>query len=70
MREGTFVCYHGRLAVVVRDGARCTAEAGGDLDDHLGLWFGEITAEGRPVVWTIPAEYVEVQPVVDPSFAH
>jgi hypothetical protein len=70
MRNGTFVRYNGSLAVVVRDGAECTAEAGGDLDDHVGLWFGESSADGRPIVWTIPLDCVVSQPSVVPEFAH
>ena len=70
MGKGTFISYNGALAVVVRDGAECSIEAGGDLDDHLGVWFGEIAADGRPIVWTIPLDCVVAQPVVAPEFAH
>ena len=70
MGRGTFVLYEGALAVVVRDGAECSAQAGGELDDHVGLWFGEIAADGRPIVWTIPRGLVAAQPVVAPKFAH
>ena len=70
MHIGTFVSYQGDLGVVVRDGSRCPAEAGGDLLDHLGVWFGEVADDGRPVVRTIPAELVEAQPVVLPVFSH
>jgi hypothetical protein len=70
MKKGTFVLYDGALAVVARDGAECSAEAGGELDDHLGLWFGESDADGKPIVRTIPLELVAAQPVVEPAFAH
>jgi hypothetical protein len=70
MRKGTFVVYNGALAVVVRDGAECTAEAGGELDDHVGVWFGEVAADGKPIVRTIPLELVTAHPIVAPAFAH
>jgi len=70
MRIGGFVLYGGALAVVVRDGAECSAEAGGELEDHVGLWFGELTADGRPIVRTIPAELVAAQPIVAPEYQH
>jgi hypothetical protein len=70
MRKGTFVLYNGVLAVVVRDGVECSAEAAGELDDHVGVWFGELADDGRPIVWTIPLDCVLAQPVVAPEFAH
>jgi hypothetical protein len=70
MGKGTFVLYDGALAVVVRDGAECSAEAGGELDDHVGVWFGEVAADGKPIVRTIPIDCVLTQPIVAPAFAH
>lgn len=68
--KGRFVRYNGLPAVVVRDGAECTAEAGGELDDHLGLWFGEVDRDGSPLVYTIPTEYVLEQQPLNPVFLH
>lgn len=66
-----FVRYNGQIAAVVSSGPELTAQhPGSDLDDHLGLWFGETSETGRPIVYTIPAEYVNDQAVVEPDYRH
>ncbi len=66
-----FVRYNGKVAVVVCSGPALTAaHPGSDLDDHLGLWFGETSEEGRPIVYTIPAGYVDDPPGVAPEWRH
>ena len=37
-------------------------------DDHVGVWFGTLDKDGRPVVCTIPIEYLRNGP--SPSFQH
>ena len=67
----TFVRYNGQVAVIVKSGPDLTAEhQGRDLDDHLGLWFGEVNESGRPIVYTIPREYVEQSPIESPDYQH
>ena len=66
-----FVRYNGQIATIVKSGPELTAEApGSDLNDHLGLWFGETTPAGQPIVYTIPAEYVQAAEQVQPVFRH
>lgn len=66
-----FVLYDGKCAAVVSSGAELTAaHPGSDLDDHLGLWFGEVAEDGRPIVYTIPAAYVDDMPTREPQYRH
>lgn len=66
-----FVVYDGKVAAVVSSGPELTAaHPGSDLDDHLGLWFGEVSEEGRPIVYTIPAAYVDEMAAVAPAWRH
>jgi hypothetical protein len=37
-------------------------------DDHVGVWFGTIDQNGRPIVCTIPIEYLQDGP--KPTFQH
>lgn len=64
-----FVVYNGLVAAVVKTGIELSAD-GNDLDDHLGLWFGEKGINGDPIVYIIPAEYVESCPVLEPTYRH
>ena len=36
--------------------------------DHVGVWYGERDAGGRPKVRTVPVEYVERAAPLEPSF--
>ena len=66
-----FVRYNGQIATIVKNGPELTAEnPGSDLNDHVGLWFGETTEAGQPIVYTIPAEYAEEAERVLPVFRH
>lgn len=66
-----FVRYNGMVAVIVKSGSDLTAELQvSELDDHLGLWFGEVNETGQPVVCTIPAEYVQQAEAVSPDYRH
>lgn len=69
MEKGTFVNYCGFVGVIVRDFADLTI-LHPDLDDHLGVWFGDKDDHGSPIVKTIPAEYVQSQSVVHPVYQH
>jgi len=51
--KGDVVLVHTRVGVVVVTGE----ELGEGLDDHTGVWFGTFEND-RPVVWTIPTEYL------------
>ena len=54
------ILYNGRPCVVVKTGQQLTDEQpGSDLLDHVGVWFGEVEG-GKPIVYTIPADYVEI----------
>ncbi|TWU19742.1 hypothetical protein [Allorhodopirellula heiligendammensis] len=37
-------------------------------DGHIGVWFGTTTETGRPVICTVPIEYIE--PTPDPIVQH
>ena len=37
-------------------------------DDHVGLWFGTLDQNGRPIVCTSPIEYLQSGP--EPTFQH
>jgi hypothetical protein len=66
-----FVRYNGNTAVIAMNGNELSDEhPESDLSDHLGLWFGEVTEDGRPIVYTIPAEYVEQAEVMLPECRH
>lgn len=67
-----FVIYNGQVAIVAKSGLELTAEVGGnaDLDDYLGLWFGKSTEDGRPIVYTVPAEYVHSCKTSMPEYRH
>jgi hypothetical protein len=58
---GRLILYNSKPAVVVKNGKQLTA-AQSDMNDHLGLWFGEVSAQGEAIVYTIPAEYVTLEP--------
>ena len=55
---GDFVTLNGRLGVVVP----MPVQPGADLDDHAAVWFGD-TEQGRPEIWTVPAEYLCAGPL-------
>ena len=62
--------YNGRPCVVVKTGQQLTDDQpGSDLLDHVGVWFGEVE-DGKPVIYTIPAEYVENMEVKDVIYKH
>lgn len=61
MSKGDLVVYETKMAVIVKTGQELM-NVGFDDPDHLGLWFGEVTDTSEPIVYTIPAEYVEAQP--------
>jgi hypothetical protein len=66
-----FVRYNGQVAAVVKSGRELSAEnPQSDLDDHVGLWFGETDDEGRPIVHTIPAEISEQCEALTPRYQH
>ena len=66
-----FVRYNGMVAAIVKSGRDLVAEhQGSDLDDHLGLWFGEVNEAGQPVVYIIPAEYVQQAEAISPDYRH
>ena len=66
-----FIRFNSQIAMIVKTGPELTAEnPGSDLDDHLGLWFGETEETGQPIVHTIPAEYVNDAEKVEPIFRH
>ena len=37
-------------------------------NDHVGVWFGTLDNDGRPIVCTIPIEYLRSGP--KPTFQH
>jgi hypothetical protein len=47
-----------------------TISNGSILDDHFGQRFGEVAADGGPIVLKFPADLVALQPLIDPTFAH
>jgi len=49
---GEFVTLNDRIGVVVQ----MPHQPGADLEDHVAVWFGLIE-NGRPEIWTVPAEY-------------
>lgn len=66
-----FVRYNDKVAVIAQSGPELSTDhPGSDLSDHLGLWFGEVDDEGHPIVYTIPAEYVEVAETIRPVYRH
>ena len=65
--RGEIVTVDNRIGVVVRTGRDLCEEAGRDLDDHTGVWFGTMH-EGLPEVRTIPTEYLSKGPA--PNFKH
>ena len=66
-----FVRYNGKVAVIVKTGEELIADhPGSDLEDHLGVWFGEANEEGKPIVYTIPAEYVLQCEAISPNYVH
>lgn len=66
-----FVRHNGQLGIIVKSGNELTADIfDSDLDDHLGLWFGEADEAGRPIVYTIPAEYVAQIEVIVTRYQH
>ncbi|SFI09117.1 hypothetical protein [Planctomicrobium piriforme] len=66
-----FVRYNDQVAVIVKSGQELLAEnPGSDLDNHLGLWFGEVNEAGRPIVYTIPEEHVDAAETVSPIYQH
>ncbi len=66
-----FVRYNGQIAAIVKSGQELVVEMPeSDLDDHLGLWFGEFNDEGRPIVHTIPAKYADESQQVFPIYQH
>jgi ABC-type glycerol-3-phosphate transport system substrate-binding protein len=66
-----FVRYNGNTAVIAMNGQELTDEhPGSDLSDHLGLWFGDVTEDGRPIIYTIPAEYVGQAEMIPPDYRH
>ena len=66
-----FVRYNGQVAVIVQSGSDLMmVYPDSGLDDHLGLWFGEMHDDGRPVVYTIPKEYVDQAEAVVPVYRH
>lgn len=66
-----FIRFNSQIAAIVKTGTELMAENPGcDLDDHLGLWFGEATESGQPIVHTIPAEYINQAEQVEPTFRH
>jgi hypothetical protein len=58
---GRLVLYRNKPAVIVKTGEELTAHFQADNNDHLGLWFGEVDAEGKAIVYTIPAEHVTLE---------
>ncbi|MCA8985670.1 MAG: hypothetical protein R3C12_04165 [Planctomycetaceae bacterium] len=66
-----FVRYNGQVAIIARNGQElCADYPESDLSDHLGLWFGEVNANGQPIVYTIPTEYVEEGETISPEYRH
>lgn len=55
--KGRIVTLDGRLGVVVLVGE----ELDEDMGDHTGVWFGDVEG-GRPVVFTVPTEYLAAGP--------
>jgi hypothetical protein len=61
--KGDVVTLNKRVGVVVFVGN----ELGPDMEDHTGVWFGD-TAKGKPVVCTVPTEYLAKGP--EPTLKH
>lgn len=51
--KGKFVILNGQIGVVVET----PAAIGSNLNDHTAVWFG-LTENGKPEIWTVPAEYL------------
>ena len=49
--KGEIVSINNKVGVIVLTGK----QLGGDLEDHVGVWFGN-SADGVPEVWTVPTE--------------
>jgi len=58
---GKLIVYNGKPAVIVETGEQLTANIQTDMRDHVGLWFGEVNASGKAIVYMIPAEYVKLE---------
>ena len=66
-----FVRYQGRVGIIAEIGQEMTEKSiGSDLDDHLGLWFGDFDQTGRPVIYSIPAELVQQSEAVESVVQH
>ena len=66
-----FVRYQGRVGIIAETGREMTEKnIGSDLDDHLGLWFGDFDQAGRPVIYSIPAELVQQSEAVESVLQH
>ncbi len=61
--KGDFVAINDRVGVILMTAAELSA----DLEDHTGVWFGDLE-NGIPEIWTIPTEYLEKGP--DPVLRH
>jgi hypothetical protein len=53
LKKGDFVHINKQVGVVIMTGQ----EMSGDLEGHIGVWFGTYE-NGVPEVWTIPSEYL------------
>jgi hypothetical protein len=54
---GDFALLNNRIGVIVESGETL----GGDLTDHVAIWFGDLV-DGSPEVWTVPIEVVRSGP--------